>query len=116
VKRRGNLLGLGVVLSILAVFFVLYRGGYSFPWGAEYISFIPVLLLLGAGAQVAATSWGTSRFGGFFAVGLGMAVLVERLNELGVLVPGMLSTSIGVTTLQFLVFLVCVVVGVFASF
>jgi len=116
-RRRMDYMQVALVLVLAAVILAVYRGAGGLPVAPEYLAVLPSILVIAAGGYVVATEWRPgSRLGGFIILGLGFAYLVQRLYELGVLAPSLLSASLSLRGLQFLVFLAAVLVGVLDSY
>lgn len=108
-----------IVMILAIIIFLIYGGsyfGFSTTFTSNLVSVLPGLSIFALGAGSIAVI-GASGFvvAGFGIMGIGMALLVDEMNTIGVLIPDILTATFTLPRLQLTILIFFLVIGALVS-
>jgi len=110
-RRKGNMALVLMMIVVMLIFFVLYQDA-NLTIADEYLELLPTIFVLAMATYGIKTSSGVTVTGSFIMLGVGFSLLTNELNNLGVIIPDILTATLTLPRLQALIIALSTIIGV----
>jgi hypothetical protein len=99
------------MIVVMLIFFVTYQDA-NLLITDEYLELLPTVFVLAMATYGVKNTHGPGMTGSFIMLGVGFALLTNDLNDLGVIVPDILTVTLTLQRLQALIIALATIIGV----